>query len=196
MPPSVIQEYLDFIRGFASRPRATGAIAPSSLHLARMMVRPFDLAHAGLVVEIGPGTGAFTGTILAGLGDPARYLGLELNPEFVQKLRTKFPQARFQNDSAENIAEHVSKAGQAADYIVCGLPWAILPDDLQERILRGIVQALRLGGGFSTFAYVHALRLGPARRFRSRLEKHFQSLVVSPVVWKNLPPAVAYWVTR
>jgi phospholipid N-methyltransferase len=192
----LLQDYLDFLRGFASRPRATGAIAPSSRELARMMVRPFDLGSADLVVEIGPGTGALTSAILQGLSEPARYLGLELNPDFVQKLRTKFPRATFHNESAEHIARHTAERGAPADYVVCGLPWAIFPDDLQERILGGIVQALRPGGMFSTFAYLHALRLGPARRFRRKLEGRFQRLEVSPIVWKNIPPAVAYWCTR
>jgi phosphatidylethanolamine/phosphatidyl-N-methylethanolamine N-methyltransferase len=192
----LLQEYLAFFRGFASRPRATGAIAPSSRELARMMVRPFDLRSAGLVVEIGPGTGALTGTVLEGLADPARYLGLELNPDFVQKLREKFPQASFHNDSAEHIARYAAERGRQADLVVCGLPWAIFPDDLQERILGSIVEALRPGGGFTTFAYVHALRLGPARRFRRKLEERFERLEVSPIVWKNIPPAVAYWCTR
>src|SRR5262245_9226593 len=196
MPQGLLRDYLDFFRGFASRPRATGAIAPSSRDLARMMVRPFDLKAAALVVEVGPGTGALTGTILEGLADPTRYLGLELNPDFVVKLREKFPKAAFHNDSAEHIARYVAERGTAADYVVCGLPWAIFPDDLQQRILGGIVEALRPEGVFSTFAYVHALRLGPARRFRRLLEARFQRLEVSPIVWKNIPPAVAYYCTR
>lgn len=197
MPHGVLQEYLEFFRGFATRPRSTGAIAPSSQALARMMVRGSDLKNAGLVVEIGPGTGAFTGVILAGLAEPGRYLGLELNPDFVRKLAAKFPQADIRNDSAENIARHVEQrgAGARADYVVCGLPWAIFPQDLQERILGGIRGVLRPGGRFSTFAYVHALPLPPARRFRRMLEARFSKVELSPIVWKNVPPAVAYYCT-
>ena len=45
-------------------------------------------------------------------------------------------------------------------------------------------------------AYVHALQLGPARRFRERLDGLFSKVEVSPVVWKNFPPAVAYYCIR
>lgn len=197
MPQGVFQEYLDFFLGFATRPRSTGAIAPSSRALARMMVRGYDLKNASLVVEIGPGTGAFTGVLLESLPDPARYLGLELNPDFVRRLREKFPQAEIRNDSAENIVQHVAERGAEvkADYVVCGLPWAIFPQDLQERILGGIHRVLRPGGRFSTFTYVHALALPPARRFRRMLESRFSKVELSPIVWKNVPPAVAYYCT-
>ena len=161
------------------------------------MVQPFDLKGASLVVEIGPGTGAITDVILEEMPDPSRYMGLELNPEFVKKLQARYPAATFHNASAENIQHYVAqREGSSVDYVVSGLPWAIFGEELQERILRGVTTVLRDGGGFSTFAYVHGLQLGPARRFRQRLDGLFSKVEVSPVVWKNFPPAVAYYCIR
>jgi phosphatidylethanolamine/phosphatidyl-N-methylethanolamine N-methyltransferase len=193
----MIREYLDFFRGFLSRPGATGAVAPSSRELAQTMVRPFDLKGASLVVEIGPGTGAITDVILEEIGDPSHYMGLELNPDFVRQLQARFPTATFHNGSAEDIERYVAQRNSASvDYVVSGLPWAIFGQDLQERILHGITSVLREGGGFSTFAYVHGLQLGPAKRFRKRLDGLFSKVEVSRVVWKNFPPAVAYYCIR
>jgi phospholipid N-methyltransferase len=198
MPQGVLQEYMDFFRAVASKPKFTGAIAPSSKELARMMVRSFDLKSAPLVVEIGPGTGAFTRLILERLGDPARYLGLDLNANFVRKLRLKFPHASFYQGSAEHIAQFVAHhdGAQQADYVICGLPWAIFEADLQDRILGGINSILRPGGRFSTFAYVHGLRTLPALRFRRMLQRRFARVETSPIVWKNFPPAIVYYGTR
>ena len=193
----MLRDYIDFFRGFLSRPRATGAVAPSSRELAKTMVQPFDLKGASLVVEIGPGTGAITDVILEEMSDPSHYMGLELNPEFVKKLQARFPAATFHNASAEDIQQYVAQRDESSvDYVVSGLPWAIFGPDLQERILHGVTSVLREGGGFSTFAYVHGLQLGPARQFRQRLDGLFSKVEVSPVVWKNFPPAVAYYCIR
>jgi phosphatidylethanolamine/phosphatidyl-N-methylethanolamine N-methyltransferase len=194
MAHGILHEYLDFFRAFAARPKFTGAIAPSSRDLARMMVRGFDLPGSRLVVEVGPGTGAITRTILERLPRPERYLGLELNPDFVRRLRRRFPDARFVQGSAEDAGAIVTQhgGGQPADYVVCGLPWSMFSTALQERILGSIASVLCEGGGFSTFAYVHAVQFPQMRRFRRILLRHFRRVEVSPVVWKNIPPAVSY----
>ena len=59
-----------------------------------------------------------------------------------------------------------------------------------------IVESLRPGGTFATFAYLHALCLPNARRFRKRLESVFTKVELSPVVWMNLPPAFVYRCTK
>ena len=53
-----------FWRQYISSPLAIGAIAPSSERLARQMIRHLS-PGAGLVMELGPGTGVFTRALLA-----------------------------------------------------------------------------------------------------------------------------------
>ena len=52
------------LRAFLAYPVRTGAIAPSSRFLAARMIEDMRLSEAGVVVELGPGTGAFTRAIL------------------------------------------------------------------------------------------------------------------------------------
>jgi phospholipid N-methyltransferase len=44
-------------------------------------------------------------------------------------------------------------------------------------------------GAFTAFTYLHAVPLGPARRFRGLLAEHFEEVVPGRTVWRNTPPA-------
>ncbi len=182
-----------FLFHFIRHPVATGAVVPSSPHLADRMVEDMGLGEARTVVEIGPGTGAMTGAILREARASAAVLAIELNAAFAEELASKFPRVAVVNDSAENLRRHLESRGRAsADAVVSSLPWAGFPQELQDRLLGAILESLRPGGRFSTFAYIHAAWLPPARRFRRRLEAHFGAVDTSPVVWRNLPPAFVY----
>jgi phospholipid N-methyltransferase len=189
-----MNDTLRFLRAFVERPFATGAIAPSSRQLAAQMVDRMCLREAETVVELGPGTGALTRAILDEISQETLLLAVELSPRFAAHLRETLP-ARVQviNGSGERLAEHLAAHGRTqADCIVSGLPWASFTRDLQERLLAAVVAALRPGGRFTTFAYVHAVPFPPARRLRRMLGERFQRVERSKVVWRNLPPAFVY----
>lgn len=75
-------ERADFLTAFLRAPFSTGAIAPSSCALAPQMIAGVDLARARTVVEVGPGTGAFTGAILQACGEDTLVMAVELNGDF------------------------------------------------------------------------------------------------------------------
>jgi phospholipid N-methyltransferase len=182
-----------FLTEFRARPRAIGAIAPSSRKLAETMMAPIDFTRATAIVELGPGTGVMTQAIAARLGPQGRYVGVEISARFHRMLHLRFPQLTFVNDSAEHLGRILETSGlHAADAVVCGLPWASLPTDLQTRILAAVAASLKPGGLFITFAYLQGLLLPAARLFRHRLGATFASVERTPIVWSNLPPAFAY----
>ncbi len=182
-----------FLLHFLKDPKATGAIAPSSRYLAARMIEDMRLDQAKAVVEIGPGTGAFTGAIIDAVPRDARVIAVELNAVFARQLAERFPRIDVINGSAEYVGKHLEeRAVDAADAIVCSLPWAGFPLDLQQRLMKAIVDALRPGGRFATFAYLHATWLPKARRFRKLLEANFKTVTRSRGVWRNLPPAMVY----
>jgi phosphatidylethanolamine/phosphatidyl-N-methylethanolamine N-methyltransferase len=45
---------------------------------------------------------------------------------------------------------------------------------------------------FATFAYRHGMALAAARRFRRTLHATFGEVVLTPTVWRNMPPAFVY----
>jgi phospholipid N-methyltransferase len=189
-----VGERLGFLGAFLKHPGTVGAVGPSSRFLARAMVEGCPLRDADTVVELGPGTGAFTRAILEAIGPETTFFALELNPRFVRGLERRFPQATFYNDAAENILAYLERhEKRAASHILSGLPWASLPLTVQERTLEAIALALHPGGSFTTFGYAHARFLPNAVRFHRRLERCFSSVRRSGIVWRNLPPA---WVFR
>jgi phosphatidylethanolamine/phosphatidyl-N-methylethanolamine N-methyltransferase len=174
-------------------PRTVGAVLPSSGALARAMLAPIDFASARTIVEFGPGTGAFTRHISARLAPGCRYLGIELNPEFVRGLATAFPSLAFVHDSVADLTQVLATQGIGPiDAIVCGLPWATLPISLQETVFSAMDLALAPGGVFVTFGYLQSLVLPGAWALRRRLRRDFAKVGHTRVVWGNAPPAFAY----
>ena len=188
-----VNEYVEFLKAFLRRPGAVGAICPSSRSLAEEMVRGLSLDAADSVVEIGAGSGSFTEIILEKIGEKTTFVALELDANQVRNLRHRFPSALIYHDSAERMVECLAPHGKSrAQYIISGLPWASLEAAVQKLIMEALLKCLATDGVFTTFAYVHACKLPKARRFRSTLERHFGRVEVSPVVWKNIPPAFVY----
>ncbi len=192
-----MKDSLLFFYNFVRHPKSTGAVFPSSRRLAEKMIDGAGLETATSVVELGPGTGAFTGAIAERLEDPGIYLGIELREKFAAIVKDKFPQLLVVNDSAEKIVENLGKIDrQKADAIISGLPWAAFDADLQRRIMKSVTAALAPGGKFSTFTYLHACQLPAGKRFRALLDDNFSDVQTSKTVWLNLPPAFVYHCTK
>ena len=192
-----MKESLLFFYNFVRHPKSTGAVFPSSRRLAEKMVDGVGLETANSVVELGPGTGAFTGAIAERLEDPGSYLGIELREKFAAIVKDKFPHLLVVNDSAEKIVENLRKIDrEKADAIISGLPWATFDSQLQKRIMTSVTAALAPGGKFATFTYLHACRLPAGKRFRALLEDNFSDVRTSKTVWRNLPPAFVYHCTK
>jgi len=196
-PARAVKEQVRFLSGFVRDPGAVGAVAPSSLTLARAMVDDMGLEQARVVVELGPGTGAFTAVLLERVRADARVLAIEINPTFARDLRRSFPRVEVVNDSAARLPELLAAAGCGpADCVLSGLPWALFPEALQTRVLDAVTTALGSGGRFATFAYLHAAWLGPGRRLRALLRGRFARVARSRIVWTNVPPAFVYRCVR
>ncbi|MBE4737801.1 MULTISPECIES: class I SAM-dependent methyltransferase [Streptomyces] len=183
---------MSIMREFLRSPRLTGAVAPSSPTLAKVMTAGLDLHRADVVVELGSGTGAITGTILRQLAPGARLITVELNPAFARRLTDRYADdspVEVVQGSAEDLATLVPRP---VDVIVSGLPWTVMPHGRQRRILDAVAGVLRTDGRFSTFAYCHAAWTLPARRFAAELTARFSTVERSPVIWPNLPPAFVH----
>ena len=179
-----------FLKRFIRNPFVTGAVAPSSRHLANAMVKDVDLANAKVVVEYGPGTGAFTAAILPHLSPTAKYFAIDVDPVMAQGWRERFPGRTMHVESVDRV-ENVCKLEGVSevDVIVSGLPWASFPDPLQIDAIKATVRVLRPGGVFVTFGYHIGTWLTAGRRFYSRLPENFSEVHRSPLVWRNMPPA-------
>ncbi len=177
------------LRSFLQYPRRIGAIAPASQALITEMLRYVPFAHARVIVEWGPGTGAITASILARKRPETLYLGLDLHEPFIQHLRetyqnvpnTLFLQADFQETPAILHRFHQPRA----DALISSLPISILPEP--EKVFQ--VAALSTRGLFVQYMYTLALVKGcwPPRWIRRYFGHHQVRLVL-----RNLPPTLVF----
>lgn len=176
-----------FLRGMLTAPRRTGAISPSGRHLARVMAAQVDPASSGPVIELGPGTGVFTETLIERGIAPERLVLIEFNREFCHLLAERFPAARIIEGDAYDAAGHAARHGIGVPAaFVSGLPLLNRPMDERHRL---ITAALGLGAPdmpFVQFTYGSGPPVPAAETFRITGPKR---------VWLNFPPATV-WVYR
>jgi len=188
---------INFLREYISNPGSIGAVAPSGRILASRMLDGISLERASTVVELGPGTGAFTAEILQRISSEAQFLVIEKNPVFLVELRQRFENLEIIEGDADNLVHLLQKRGtDAVDVVVSGLPWAAFPETVQQNILSEVHDILAPKGRFVTFAYGGMHLLPKARAFRNRLEACFSQVERTPLAWRNLPPAFAYHCKR
>ncbi|RKN41986.1 class I SAM-dependent methyltransferase [Micromonospora endolithica] len=194
---SVINDLPTFVTQFVRHPLAVGAALPSGTRLARDITAAVPRTGHPVVVELGPGTGAFTRTLRERLGGRGHHLAVEVNPRFAARLAQRHPGVRvLAADAAALGALLAAERHPYADLVVSGLPWAAFRAERQRDILHAVVGALGGSGVFTTFAYRHALVTPPARTFRRLLEGLFEEVTVGRTVWGNVPPALVYHCRR
>jgi phosphatidylethanolamine/phosphatidyl-N-methylethanolamine N-methyltransferase len=126
-------EEVRFFRGWMDKPKAVGAIIPTSSVTARRMASVIDAASGLPVLEIGPGTGVITRAILArGVPDGKLYL-VEYSGDFVEHLRRNFPGVNVIQGDAFDLAGALGKdAPKQFDSVVSGIP--LLNSSVERRV--------------------------------------------------------------
>jgi phospholipid N-methyltransferase len=191
--PLVPRHLVPFLAAALRNPATMGAVAPSSSQLAAQMAAVVPRVGEPVVVELGPGTGSVTTAIEHRLAGRGRHVAVEIDPVLAEHLRVEFPDVEvLVGDAAELERLLADHDVPVADAVLCGLPWSLISAGAQRAIVEATARALRPEGSFATLAYVHALPLSPARRFRALLGEVFDEVLRTRTVWRNLPPAVAY----
>ncbi len=187
------RDSVEFFKGFVKDPLSVGSLVPSSQALAEALVDPRDFSAHSLTVEIGTGTGAMTKRIFEKIPSTARYLGLDLNADFIATLSEKYPGRRFLAEGAENLPEILERFQYPrADLVVSGLPWTLFRPELQKELLHAIYESLDDRGVMVTFVYLHVLPTPLGKRFLRNLQEHFPNVERSAIVLKNLPSAAVF----
>jgi phospholipid N-methyltransferase len=150
-----------------------------------------------VVVELGPGTGAFTAAIQRRLAGRGYHLAVEIDEVFATMVQRRCPGVEVVVDDAVRLPELLAARGiPAADVVISGLPWVALSPSCAAGVMGAVAEALTNDGAFTTFAYIHALWMPPARRLRRTLERNFEEVVPGRTVWANLPAALVYHARR
>lgn len=186
-----------FFARFVRHPWRVGAVAPSSPALAARAVAPLPASGEPVVVELGAGTGAFTGAIQERLGGRGYHLAVEVDPAFAAVLRRRHPRVDVVIADAARLPQLLALRGlPPADVVVSGLPWVAFAPSRAVCTLAAIASAMAPQAALTTFAYIHTRWAPPARRLHADLARTFEELVVGRTVWRNLPPALVYHARR
>jgi phospholipid N-methyltransferase len=190
MSDVTMPDALFFLRAWGSDPLRVAAITPSGPALAELITREITPA-SGPVLELGPGTGAFTRALLArGVREEDLTL-VENGAEFTDFLRKRFPGVRVLRMDAACLDRLDAFGDTSFGAVVSGLPLLSMPPRQVLAVLSGAFGMLCQGGAFYQFTY--GLRCPLSKRFLDRLD--LKATCVGRV-YLNIPPAAVYRITR
>ena len=183
-------DHYRFIRSWIADPFRVAAVAPSGEALARLMTRDI-LPSAGAVLELGPGTGAFTRALIARGVRESDLTLVEFGEEFARILQERFPEARVLQMDAARLGKHDLFPGQVVSAVVSGLPILSMPPRKMMAILSAAFSYLCPAGSFYQFTY------GPRCPVPNPiLERMGLKAERIGGTMRNLPPASVYRISR
>lgn len=185
----LLSETMTYLKTFI-RDKNVASITPTSPFGVKRVCGQIDFSEGNLIVEYGPGTGVFSDYMLRNMTGDSRLILIELNKDFKSILEKNFrdPRVVIVNDSAENVLDTLRQhASCQADYVISGIPFLFLSDEMKSRILTNTCRALKKGGKFLVYQTCFQ-RNGD---LKVHLEKYFPK-VTSRYEFMNIPPLRIY----
>jgi phosphatidylethanolamine/phosphatidyl-N-methylethanolamine N-methyltransferase len=211
-----LESYRLFFKEFRRHFHSTGAVLPSGKALAAALSRHVrdgcatgnSVTSGRRILEVGPGTGAVTASIVAALGPQDEFDMVELNDEFVRHL-----QGRFEAEPAFNAVRERSRViharledlpqDQPYDLIISCLPLNNFASADVESILKILERLLHAQGTLTFFEYIGVRPMrslvcsASERRRLSGISKALgllfeQHEIHRDRIWPNVPPAYVH----
>jgi phospholipid N-methyltransferase len=135
------------------RDKNVASLFPTSSFAVKRAFKTLDFSKLKVVVEYGPGEGAFTRRLLKRLAPDSHLIVIETNPRFVRELR-RIPDSRLTvlHDSAENILDIIKDMGFThVDCVLSGIPFTFLKRNQRIHIVQKTREALRPEGMFLVY---------------------------------------------
>ena len=185
---SILSNKYLFVKEALKSYKTSGTIVPSSRFLAKKMLKRINFSSANVIVELGPGNGAFTKDILKKMDSKTTLVCFEINDTFYEELKLiKHPNLKVIKASAEFLDVELAKIGYTkVDHIISSVPLSILPKPLSTAILKQSYAVLKSKGLFVQYQY----SLGYYEELRELFLKQNISLSFEPI---NVPPAFIYY---
>ena len=184
---------MNFIKQFLLHPTEVGSIIPSSKTLSKSIVNIPDFTTKKCVVEIGTGNGVVTQEIIKILPAKTIFFGVEINRKFVEETKKNCPTTNIYHGSAKDLKKYLKENDfDHSDCIISELPWGAFNNYLQDELLEAIYNSLEKNGDFITISFLQSILFPPSKRFHQLIEKKFEKVNKTPIIWKNFPPAFIY----
>lgn len=181
-------EELRFFKGWIDKPRAVGAIVPTSGVTARKMASVVN-PHSGLpVLELGPGTGVITKAILQAGVKPQNLWSIEYSSDFVRHLRGAYPGVNIiEGDAFDLDATLGDRRDTVFDSVVSGVPLLNFPVERRVAYIEDLLGRIPPGRPIVQITYGPVSPV-PVGRGNYSVE-HFDFIL------RNIPPS-RLWIYR
>jgi phospholipid N-methyltransferase len=186
--PSFASRAKTVFKAWLKEPAQISSLVPSSHVLTEEIANRDCVRRASLVVDLGPGTGETTQSLLHHMSETAHLIAIEKSVVLMEPLRKiSDPRAIIINGDARFLARYLAEAGLGTpDVIVSGIPFSTMPERVAEQVIEAIDQALPSGGTFIAY------------QLSNRVEELARPFLGEPeveTVWLNLPPLRVFsWV--
>lgn len=168
--------------------RQVASISPTSRRCVEEICRSIDFSQALTIIEFGPGDGAFTEYLLEKMRTDATLIAIETNHDFVHKLPKKLRDRRLEivHGSAADLAQILqSRDITSADYILSGIPFSFIADDLKDQILHDTASLISPAGKFLVYQSLAAPN--GRKSLIASMQRYFR-IEATYNLFLNLPP--------
>jgi phospholipid N-methyltransferase len=188
--PAWLADEAILLRSWARHPLLVGEIAITSQTTVRFML---DLVRSGWaevpeVIELGAGTGSYTGQILDRLGPHATLTAIERDDRLAARVKARYPDDKRLTVLCEDAGLELERREPGTvPLMVSALPWTSMPPADRDRLLRLAASRLAPDGELLTIQYSTAC---------DRLFRRFFGDVTHAWSLANVPPAACYRLAR
>ncbi len=170
-----------FLKEWLKKPKAIGALLPSSTKLVDAIVAEVPKT-AKKIVELGAGTGVITESLLHHGFTANQIISIEKNPAFIARLRKKFPEVTFIEGDAKTFMKVYPDLSHNVDVVISGLPIRLWDKSSLLELENQLYEVLSPNGLFIQFTY-------QIYQYKSLLSESFELFHLHKVWW-NIPPAL------
>lgn len=159
---------LSFFLNYLSDPRiATLAATPQTV--VKKVCRGIDFSKDMIVVEYGPGYGAYTRYLLNTMTRKSRLIAIETNKRFKVQLK-KIDDRRLTvaNDDARNVLRILRQNGlERVSYVISGIRFSLMNRQAIQSIILDTSEALESGGKLLVYQFSSCVKKYLKRYFNN-----------------------------
>ncbi|MBN2730978.1 MAG: hypothetical protein JXR26_00985 [Balneolaceae bacterium] len=179
-----MNETITYLKSFF-KDKDVASVTPTSRWCMEHVCRPIDFSSNITIVEYGAGAGVYADYLLPKMTAGSSLIMFETNNRLFKELQ-KIDDSRVQcyNQSVEHVDEAIGKSliGKV-DYIISGIPFSFLDEEVRMGILQKSKKVLRPAGKFLAYQ--------TSGHLKEPLQEVFGN-VYTEWEWRNIPPMTVY----
>jgi phospholipid N-methyltransferase len=140
------------------------------------------------ILELGPGTGPITESIVQGLRESDSLDVVEIDQRFYELIKRRYAGSSV-NVFNMDVLEFETQ--MPYDVIISSIPYEQIPASVTDKIWRKKLAMIAPGGSIAYYKYYRFNHF--SCEFERRINKQFCTR--DKLIWRNVPPAIAYHLT-